>query len=87
MVLYGNGQMQAELPLPIGGIMSNLTLEETAQRLKTYHQKAKELGFRFSDAPLTLATLTTPAIPFFRITEDGLVDLRKGEVVGLMKHM
>jgi adenine deaminase len=84
MVLYGNGQMQAELPLPIGGIMSNLTLEETAQRLKTYQQKAKELGFRFSDAPLTLATMTTPAIPFFRITEDGLVDLKKGKVVGLM---
>jgi adenine deaminase len=83
MVLYTNGQREAELPLPIGGIMSNLTLEETTQRLNAIQTKAEEMGFRFPDFTLTLGTLTTPAIPFLRISEDGLVDVRSGKVVEL----
>ena len=83
IVLCNNGQIKAELPLPIGGIISNLTIEEVAQKLELIQEKAKELGFRFSDAPLTFATLTSPAIPFIRISEDGLVDVKKNHVVDL----
>jgi adenine deaminase len=84
VVLYVNGHMQAELPLPIGGLMTRLSMEETAKRLNVIQQKAENLGFRYPDAALTLATLTTPAIPFLRISEDGLVDVRSGEVVELL---
>jgi len=81
IVLYRNGKRQAELPLPIGGLISNLTMKEIAKRLKAIQEKAEELGFRYTDVTLTLATLTTPAIPFLRISEDGLVDLRTGQLV------
>jgi adenine deaminase len=80
-VLYAHGQVQAEIELSIGGIMSSLTIEAVAQGLTRLQEKAEALGFRFPDAPLTLATLTTPAIPFLRLSEEGLVDVRKGDVV------
>jgi len=78
------GQRLAELPLPVGGMISDLAIEGVARRLKEIQEEARKLGFRFPDAPLTLATLPSPAIPFLRISEDGLVDLKKGEIVSLM---
>ena len=84
IVLYVNGKMEAELPLPMGGLMSHLSMEETARRLEHIQKQAEALGFRFSDVSLTLSTLTTPAIPFLRVSEDGLVDVRSGQVVGLI---
>ena len=84
IVLYAEGRVQAELSLPIGGIMSPLPLETVAEKLLAINQKAKELGFIFADAPLTLAVLTTPAIPFLRISEEGIVDLKRSQVVDLV---
>jgi len=84
IVLVSKGQVLIELPLPIGGVISDLPIEEVARKLKEIQEEAKKLGFRFPDAPLTLATLSTPAIPFLRISEDGLVDVKKGEIVSLV---
>jgi len=84
VVLVVDGKIQVELPLPIGGIMSNLPIKIMAQTMDEIQSQAKDLGFPFDDILLTLATLTTPAIPFLRISEDGLVDFRKGEVVDLI---
>ena len=84
IALYVNGELQAELPLPIGGLIPDIPVEEVAERLKAIQEKAEELGFRYTDAALTLATLTSPAIPFFRISEDGLMDMKKGQVVELI---
>ncbi|MFC1925959.1 hypothetical protein ACFLW2_04605 [Chloroflexota bacterium] len=36
------------------------------------------------DIHLSLTALTTTAIPFFRICEAGLMDIKEGKVVGLM---
>ena len=84
IVLYAHGQVQAEIELSIGAIMSSLTIEVVVQGLTRFQEKAETLGFRFPDAPLTLATLTTPAIPFLRLSEEGLMDVRKGDVVEMV---
>ena len=84
VVVCAEERVQAELPLPIGGILSDLRLEEIVRRLNNIQEKAQELGFPFPDAALTLATLTTAAIPFLRLSEDGLVDVKTGRVVDMM---
>lgn len=43
----------------------------------------KGLGFPFNDLHLTLATLTGAAIPFIRICEEGLVNVKDGESLKL----
>ena len=84
VTLCAQGSVHAELPLPIGGLLSDLKLEDIARRLNTIQGKAEELGFRHPDAALTLATLTTAAIPFLRLSEDGLVDVRTGRAVEMI---
>ena len=41
------------------------------------------LGCNFPDPMLTLVTLTGAAIPYLRICEEGLVNLKDGKTVGL----
>ncbi|MBS0013603.1 MAG: hypothetical protein KFF46_06480, partial [Desulfobacterales bacterium] len=44
---------------------------------------AKSLGISFPDPVLSLLTLTGAAIPFIRICEQGLVDLKTGQGLDL----
>jgi adenine deaminase len=82
-VVCENGKILEELPLPIFGIMSPLPLEELSPRIKSITRAASGLGIPFTDPILTLIVLTGAAIPFIRICEEGLVDIRSGETVGL----
>jgi len=84
MVLYVNGERQAELPLPIGGLVSERTVGEIAGCLEDIQKKAEALGFRFSDFSMTISTLTSPAIPFIRISDRGLVDSKTGDVLDMI---
>jgi adenine deaminase len=84
IAVCNGGKIRAELALPVAGLMSNQRIEEIAEALDDLQAKARALGFRFSDAALTLAVLTTAAIPFLRLSEDGLVDSKTGKVVDLV---
>lgn len=72
-----------ELSLPIGGLLSNRSLESTAQSLNRIQRGMEDMGCGLKDACLALSVLTTPAIPFVRISEDGLVDVRNRKVLSL----
>jgi adenine deaminase len=84
IVVCSEGKIHAELALPVAGFLSDQRIEEIVERLHQIQAKAKALGFRFADAALTLAVLTTAAIPFLRLCEDGLVDSKTGRVVDLI---
>jgi adenine deaminase len=73
------GAVLAELPLPVFGLISNLPLEDIARRLVRLKTVLKELGIMFPDPLLTLATLTGAAIPYLRICEEGLVNIKDGK--------
>jgi adenine deaminase len=82
-VVCENEEILAELPLPIFGIMSDLPIENIAQRLQEIKNTAASLGVSFPDPLLTLITLTGAAIPYLRICEEGLVNLKDGKTLGL----
>jgi adenine deaminase len=69
------------LPLPIFYIMSNLPVETISQRLQEIKSAVSNLGIPFLDPLLTLITLTGAAIPYLRICEKGLVNLKDGKTV------
>ena len=77
-----NGKITAELPLPVFGIMSDLPIETIAQKLQEIKKTVSDLGVSFPDPLLTLITLTGAAIPYLRICEEGLVNLKNGETLG-----
>jgi adenine deaminase len=82
-VVCEKGEILAELPLPIFGIMSDLPVETIAQRLQELKKAVSDLGVSFPDPLLSLITLTGAAIPYLRICEEGLVNLKNGKTVGL----
>ena len=78
-VVCDKGQILAELPLPVFGIISDLSIEEIAGQLKQIKRAATDLGVCHPDPLLTLITLTGAAIPYLRICEEGLVNLKDGQ--------
>ena len=83
-VICEKGKILAELPLPIFGIMSDLSIEAIAKRLVNIKKTAAELGISFPDPLLTLITLTGAAIPYLRICEEGMVNLKDGRTKPLL---
>jgi adenine deaminase len=82
-VVCNHGQILSELPLPIFGIVSDLPMETIAQKTQEITDAVSKLGVPFPDPFLTLITLTGAAIPYLRICEEGLVNLKDGKTVPL----
>lgn len=83
-IVCAKGRILVEIPLPVFGIISDLPIEMLAGKIEEIRSAVKELGFPFDDPLLTLNTLTGAAIPFLRICEEGLVNLKDGHTVGLI---
>ncbi|MCP4691850.1 MAG: adenine deaminase, partial [Desulfobacterales bacterium] len=82
-VVCANGEILAELVMPIFGLMSPAPMEEIAAKLEEINKAASGLGIGFPDPLLTLITLSGAAIPFLRICSEGLVSLKDGKNVDL----
>jgi adenine deaminase len=76
-------EVKAELPLPIAGLMSDLPFEEVVGRLKKLYREAMLLGIRIQHPFTTLSFLALPVIPELKITNYGLVDVKKMKIVDL----
>ena len=83
VVVCSAGDIQAQLALPIFGLMSEESLEGIADKLDAVRNAVNRLGCAFPDPILSLNTLTGAAIPYLRICEEGLVNLKDGKTVSL----
>jgi adenine deaminase len=82
-VLCEDGHILAEIPMPVFGLACDLPIPALAARLDTLKQAISRLGVTFPDPLLSLITLTGAAIPYLRICEEGLVNLKDGKTAGL----
>ena len=79
-----DGRVLAEMPLPLGGLMSVKTLEETTADYKKLMSALPELGFpEGADPFMTLGFMSLPVIPRLKLTASGLVDTELFKVVPL----
>jgi len=83
-VVCDKQKILAELSLPVFGITSDLPMDELAQNLINFKKTASDLGVPFPNPLLTLITLTGAAIPYLRICEEGLVNLKNGKTLNLI---
>ena len=83
-VVCEGGKVIAEFALPVFGFISDRPMEYLARKLDEIKDAAASLGVPFANPFLTLATLSGAAIPYLRICEEGLVNLKDGKTVGLL---
>jgi len=75
------GQVVSELALPVAGLMSLLPQEEVGHRLATLRAAVRTMGCPLAEPFLQLAFLPLPVIPHLKITDMGLVDVDRFQLV------
>jgi adenine deaminase len=78
-----DGEVRGELALPVAGLLSDEPVEEVVERLERLQDMLHDQGVG-DDAPfMTLSFLALSVIPSLKITDRGLVDVDRFELVPL----
>ena len=83
LVVIADRGVQAELPLPVAGLLSEEPYEEVVEASEACLQAARNLGCTFPAPFQTLSFLALSVIPKLKITDRGLIDVDAFEIVGL----
>lgn len=80
-VVVEGGKVMAELALPVAGLMSLNPFEQVRDDLVALRAAAKSLEVVLEEPFLQLAFLALPVIPHLKITDMGLVDVDRFEII------
>ncbi|MDD2868572.1 adenine deaminase [Neomegalonema sp.] len=80
-VVAAGGEILAELPLPVAGLMSLESFEAVRDSLVKLRVAARSLGITLEEPFLQLAFLALPVIPHLKITDLGLVDVDRFQLI------
>ncbi len=83
IVVVSEGSVRAELPLPVAGLLSDLRLDEVVRASRACVEAARALGCTLPSPFQSLAFLALSVIPSLKITDRGLVDVDRFELVPL----
>lgn len=82
IVVVRDGEILAQLPLEIAGLMADLPLAEVNARLEEAKAAAHSLGVgRDIDPFMTLSFMSLPVIPTLRLTTRGVIDVLRQQYV------
>ena len=82
-VAVADGQILAELPLPIAGLVSDRPLDEVIGRIEALNSAAHKLGCDLEAPFMTLSFLSLSPIPALKLTDQGLIDSQNMRAVEL----
>ena len=83
IVVIESRGVQAELPLPVAGLLSDAPLAEVVEASRACVEAARALGCTYPSPFQTMAFLALSVIPKLKITDRGLVDVDRFELVPL----
>jgi adenine deaminase len=78
-----DNEILAKVPLEIAGLMSGKPLKTLVQKLREIKKAAAGLGCVLEEPFMALSFLALPVIPELKLTDMGLVDVNKFEIVPL----
>jgi adenine deaminase len=82
-IVAADGGVRGELALPVAGLLSDRPVEEVVERLEALHAILRDLGVEIEAPFTTLSFLALSVIPALKITDRGLVDVERFELVPL----
>ena len=78
LVIVQKGEIVAEVPLRIAGLMSDQPYEKVAEQLSHLHKQLEEVVYHQSqNLFMVLSFLCLPVIPDIKLTDKGLFDVKK----------
>lgn len=80
-VIVRNGEIAAEVAYPVCGLLSDLSLDELADKKKELNRVAHEMGTEIAIPFMFLSFICLAAIPAYAITDCGFIDVVKQQVV------
>jgi adenine deaminase len=83
VVVVDRGIVKAELKLPVAGLLSDASLEDVIDASRACVEAAHELGCELASPFQSMAFLALSVIPSLKITDHGLVDVDRFELVPL----
>jgi adenine deaminase len=83
VVIADGGRVVEELPLPVAGLMSDKPLAEVHERMRSMERRLATMGVGMAAPFMTLSFLALSVIPELKITDRGLVDVTRFELVPL----
>ncbi|MFP8951640.1 adenine deaminase [Natrialbaceae archaeon A-arb3/5] len=81
MVAVDDGEVIAEIRLPIAGLMSDRPIDEVSARVSDLEDAWEDLGCDLNAPFMTMSLLALAVLPELRITNRGLVDTERFEFV------
>lgn len=83
LVVANGKRVLAELPLPIAGLMSDRPLDRVVRGLEEIDRAVRELGVKLDHPFGALSFLALPVVPELKLTDRGLVDVKRFALVDL----
>ncbi len=83
IVVADGGRVVEELPLPVAGLMSDQPLAAVYERLRSMEQRLAAMGVSMAAPFMTVSFLALSVIPELKITDRGLVDVTRFQLVPL----
>jgi adenine deaminase len=78
-----HGKIIYEFPMPAYGVIPLCSIEEIKAKTKELEEKLKEIGASFDRPFLTIQTIPFTGLPFLRITDKGLADIKNRRLVSI----
>jgi adenine deaminase len=82
-VAVAEGRVLAEVPCPIGGLLSDRPVEEVAAAVQGIEAAARRLGATINAPFMTMSFMALSVVPELKITDRGLIDTVRFELVPL----
>ncbi len=82
-VICRKGKVSFEFPMPVYSLVPDYGLEEIAAKTKELDVRMEEIGSTLRRPFLALQTIPFTGLPFLRITDKGLADIRARRLVSL----
>jgi len=81
IVLVHEGEILLEIPLQLSGVMSTERMEVLNKSNKQLKEVLKQFGYAYEDPIYSLLFLSATHLPYLRITQQGLVDIKNRKVI------
>ncbi|MCK4256280.1 adenine deaminase, partial [candidate division WOR-3 bacterium] len=83
LVAVVEDEILGSLPLPVAGLMSEEPLEVVKDKIEELKKITRDMGCTLEDPFMQLSFLALPVIPELKLTDRGLVDVKKFDFVPL----